>query len=108
MFARILAVIGLILAVVLSTGCAHRVTTTVGPDGTRSTTSETRWTPSVPIYVAPSYRYGHDNYNRGYYRQGVAPVIIYVPNGRRGVMPVPTCFPGERNSPPESDGLCYR
>ncbi len=68
MFARILAAIGLILAVVFSTGCAHRVTTTVGPDGTRSTTSETRWVPSAyvaPLIYAPAPSYGRDYYYGG-------------------------------------------
>lgn len=62
-------------------GCAHRVTTTVGPDGTRSTTSETRWVPSAyvePLIYAPPY--GRDHFYSGplsYDPAVPAPHVVY-------------------------------
>lgn len=63
-------------------GCAHRVTTTVGPDGTRSTTSETRWVPSAyvePLIYLPVPSYGRDYYGgRPSYDPAVpAPHVVF-------------------------------
>lgn len=106
MFARFIA---LFLVALALGGCVSITETrTEKPDGSvKIEKSINGWVPSAPVYVAPSPRYGYDHYNRGYYQQGVAPVMIPTPNGRGGTMFVPTCFPGVRNSPPGPDGLCH-
>lgn len=91
--------------------CAHRVTETVHPDGSRTTTTETRVASTTGYYsgyyAAPAHVHDRETWTyspawvSGLKNQWTYPTPTRLPNGQMALV----CWPGVRNTTPVN-GVC--